>query len=66
MTADSAVGSLFAAIEGTRECGTAFIAHAQASGATSFLVTRPRPEVNLPQCVVSDTRKALHTLCGSA
>ncbi len=56
-------GMLFAAIPGTHVDGHDFAADAVARGATSLLVSRPLPEITVPQCVVSDPRRAFALLC---
>ena len=58
-------GSLFSAIEGTKQAGVSYIPEAQSNGATAFLVNRPRPDVTMPQCVVPDVRKAYAQLCSA-
>jgi len=56
-------GTLFVAISGTHMDGHEFAADAVARGATALLVTRPLPEVTVPQCIVPDTRLAFASLC---
>lgn len=56
-------GTLFVAIPGTRSDGHEFAADAVARGADSLLVTRPLPEISVPQCVVADTRRGFAQLC---
>ena len=56
-------GVLFAAMAGTKSDGHEFAAEAVANGATALLVSRPLPEINVPQCVVPDTRLAFANLC---
>lgn len=56
-------GVLFVAIPGVKADGREFAADAVARGATALLVTRPIPEISVPQCVVPDTRLAYATLC---
>ena len=56
-------GMLFAAIAGTHADGHDFAAEAVARGASALLVTHPLPDITVPQCVVTDTRKAFAELC---
>lgn len=56
-------GMLFVAIPGTKSDGHEFAAEAVARGATALLVTRPLPEITVPQCVVADTRRGFAHLC---
>ncbi len=56
-------GMLFAAIPGTHVDGHDFAADAVSRGATSLLVSHPLPEISVPQCVVSDPRRAFAVLC---
>lgn len=57
--------TLFAAIPGCRQDGTIFVAEAVKQGATSLLVQRPLPSVNVPQCIVPNVRKAYAELCAA-
>ena len=56
-------GMMFAAIPGTHVDGHDFAADAVSRGATSLLVSHPLPEISVPQCVVSDPRRAFSMLC---
>lgn len=60
---DCLPGMLFAAIPGTHVDGHDFAADAVARGASALLVSHPLPEINVPQCVVSDPRRAFAILC---
>ena len=55
--------TLFAAISGTRVDGIAFVDEAIGHGANSLLVQRPLPNVQVPQCVVPNVRRAYAELC---
>lgn len=56
-------GAVFAALEGTRCSGTRHVAEAVRRGASAVLVDRPLPDVQVPQCVVSNVRLAYARLC---
>lgn len=51
-------GFLFCAVPGTRTDGHEFLPEAAAAGAAAAVVERPREEVELPQLVVLDGRRA--------
>ncbi|MGQ0636323.1 MAG: UDP-N-acetylmuramoyl-L-alanyl-D-glutamate--2,6-diaminopimelate ligase [Planctomycetaceae bacterium] len=57
--------SLFAAIRGTRTDGRAHLQDALARGASAVLVDHPLPEIAVPQCVVTDVRRAYAELCSA-
>ncbi|MDA0910646.1 MAG: UDP-N-acetylmuramoyl-tripeptide--D-alanyl-D-alanine ligase [Proteobacteria bacterium] len=54
-------GQLFVALQGERD-GHDFIDHAIQNGAVAVLVTQKQPDLNVPQIIVKDTRKALFDL----
>lgn len=56
-------GAVFAVIRGTRVNAAAFVNEALARGVAGLLVDRPLPHVMVPQCVVSDVRRAYSLLC---
>ena len=58
-------GVLFAALPGTRTHGQNHIAEAVARGARAVLVERPLVDVNIPQCVVPDARRAYGLVCAA-
>lgn len=62
---DCRPGYLFAAVSGTRWNGMQFVQDAVEAGATSLLLPRPIPDVAVPQCIVSDVRKAYARLCAA-
>jgi UDP-N-acetylmuramoyl-tripeptide--D-alanyl-D-alanine ligase len=55
-------GDLFVALKGERFDGHDFVTKAAELGAAGVLVSRPLPDIVIPQIVVSDTRIALGTL----
>lgn len=57
--------SLFAAIPGTRVDGAQFVSEALRRGAQSLLVQQPLCEVDVPQCVVPNVRRAFAELCSA-
>jgi UDP-N-acetylmuramoyl-L-alanyl-D-glutamate--2,6-diaminopimelate ligase len=57
--------SLFAAIRGTRADGNQHIGEAISRGAAALLVDQPQADVSVPQCVVSDVRRAYAELCSA-
>ena len=57
------VGSLFAAIPGTKQNGQEFARDAVQRGATALLLDSPLPDLPVPQCIVPDVRRAFATLC---
>jgi UDP-N-acetylmuramoyl-L-alanyl-D-glutamate--2,6-diaminopimelate ligase len=56
-------GCLFAALPGSRTDGLIHLQEAIHRGAKALLLSRPLPEVPLPQCIVPDVRRAYATLC---
>jgi UDP-N-acetylmuramoyl-L-alanyl-D-glutamate--2,6-diaminopimelate ligase len=56
-------GCLFAALPGYRTDGLHHLEEAVHRGAAALLLSRPLPEVPLPQCIVPDVRRAYATLC---
>lgn len=54
-------GQLFVALQGERD-GHDFIDHAIQNGAAAVLVTQKQADLNVPQIIVKDTRKALFNL----
>ena len=56
-------GSLFAAIPGTRRNGDEFAKDAVLRGAEALLLSHELPDLPVPQCVVSDVRRAFALLC---
>jgi len=50
--------TVFAAIPGTRHDGASFVADAVNHGAAAILTDRPLPATTVPQCIVSDVRRA--------
>jgi UDP-N-acetylmuramoyl-L-alanyl-D-glutamate--2,6-diaminopimelate ligase len=56
-------GSLFAAISGTRRNGEDFAREAVQRGAAALLLSRPMPDLAVPQCIVPDVRRAFAMLC---
>ena len=56
-------GCLFAALPGHRTDGLDHLDEAIQRGATALLLSRPLPEIPLPQCIVPDVRHAYATLC---
>lgn len=62
-SADCDNTKVFAAIPGTRQDGNAFVADAVARGAAAILTDRPLPASPVPQCLVSDVRRAYAELC---
>ena len=64
VTADSRrvmAGALFCAVEGSVADGHAFLADAVRRGAAAALVSRPLPEIAIPQVLVQDGRRAAAT-----
>src|SRR5579872_1040993 len=57
--------SLFAVIRGASADGHSFIADAIQRGAKALLVDRPQADVSVPQCVVTDVRRAYAELCSA-
>jgi UDP-N-acetylmuramoyl-L-alanyl-D-glutamate--2,6-diaminopimelate ligase len=57
--------TLFAAIPGSRVDGITFVDDAIQHGANSLLVQRPLPNVQVPQCVVPNVRRAYSELCSA-
>jgi UDP-N-acetylmuramoyl-L-alanyl-D-glutamate--2,6-diaminopimelate ligase len=57
--------ALFAAIPGTQHDGAQFASDAIERGAGCLLVQRPLAGVTVPQCVVSNVRKAYAELCSA-
>jgi UDP-N-acetylmuramoyl-tripeptide--D-alanyl-D-alanine ligase len=55
-------GDLFVALKGARFDGHDFVTKAAESGAAGALVSRPLPDIVIPQIVVPDTRMALGRL----
>lgn len=64
-SADCRANSLFAVIRGSRADGHQFICDAIERGATSLLVDRPLADVEIPQCVVPDVRRAYAEVCSA-
>lgn len=62
-SSDCRPGILFAAIRGTQTDGTQFAAEAIERGAAAMLAQRPLAGVAVPQCIVSDPRRAFGQLC---
>lgn len=60
---DAAPGTAFAALPGTTCDGAAFAAEAVRKGATSILTETPLADVDAPQCIVSNVRRAYAVLC---
>ena len=56
-------GSLFAAIPGTKLNGQEFARDAVQRGAAALLLDQPMPELDVPQCLVPDVRRAFALLC---
>ena len=56
-------GDLFVAINGTTFDGHDAASAAVTAGAVAVLVSRPLPDLRVPQCVVPDTRAAWARLC---
>src|SRR5688500_8504605 len=54
--------TLFAATPGTRHDGAAYDAYAVEHGAAAVLTDHPLPETPVPQCIVSDVRRAYAAL----
>lgn len=52
-------GGLFCAVRGSRVDAHRFLADAREAGAVAAVVESPRPELDLPQLVVDDTRLAV-------
>lgn len=57
-----APGTLFAAVVGEKTDGHAYIPEAVARGATALLVERPQLDLQLPQCIVPNVRRAFAEL----
>ncbi len=57
--------SLFAVIRGTKADGHQHINEALKRGAAALLVDRPLADVAVPQCIVSDVRRAYAELCSA-
>src|SRR4029077_6437254 len=64
-SAECRPNSLFAVIRGTRADGHQYIGDAIGRGAAALLVDRPQADVSIPQCVVSDVRRAYAELCSA-
>ncbi len=64
-SADAAPNMLFAAIPGTRCDGADYVHQAIAKGASALLVEQPLANVDVPQCVVPDVRRAFAELCNA-
>lgn len=62
-SADCDNTTVFAAIPGTSHDGNAYVAEAVSLGAAAILTDRPLPGFGVPQCVVSDVRRAYAELC---
>lgn len=62
-SADCDPSTVFAAIAGATQDGKAFVAEAVARGAAAILTDRPLPGSPVPQCIVSDVRRAYAELC---
>lgn len=56
-------GSLFAAIPGTKQNGQEFARDAVERGATALLLDSAMSDLDVPQCIVPDVRRAFATLC---
>jgi UDP-N-acetylmuramoyl-L-alanyl-D-glutamate--2,6-diaminopimelate ligase len=50
--------TVFAAIPGTRQDGADFVTDAVERGAAAILTDRPLPNTSVPQCIVTDVRRA--------
>ena len=62
-SSDCAPGMLFAAIPGHRTHGADYVAEAMAKGAVAVLTDRPIAQSRIPQCIVTDVRRAYAELC---
>jgi UDP-N-acetylmuramoyl-L-alanyl-D-glutamate--2,6-diaminopimelate ligase len=58
-------GVLFAVVSGRRQSGVEFVREALSRGVAGLLVSRPLPDVSVPQCVVPDVRSAYARLCAA-
>ena len=56
-------GDVFVALRGSRSDGHQHLDTAIAGGAVSVIVERPLSHINVPQCVVADTRFAFARIC---
>ena len=56
-------GDVFVAMRGTRIDGHRHLEAAIAGGAVSVIVERPSSHIQVPQCVVADTRAAFARIC---
>ena len=56
-------GDVFVAMRGSRIDGHRHLEAAIAAGAVSVIVERPSSHINVPQCVVADTRAAFARIC---
>ena len=54
---------LFAVVDGHKSDGREYVHEAIANGAVALLVSQPIPDVDVPQCVVSNVRKAFALIC---
>lgn len=64
-SAQCRTNSVFAVIQGTRHDGANHIGEAISHGASALLCDRPQPDVQIPQCVVPDVRRAYAELCAA-
>jgi UDP-N-acetylmuramoyl-L-alanyl-D-glutamate--2,6-diaminopimelate ligase len=62
---DCRPGMLFAAVRGAHLDGHDFVDEALRLGAAALLVERPQPHADVPQCIVSDSRRAYAELCAA-
>lgn len=58
-------GALFAVIRGTKADGHHYVCEALERGAKALLVDHPLADAAVPQCIVSDVRRAYAELCQS-
>ncbi len=56
-------GDVFVAVSGPNLDGHRFVDTAVAAGAAAVIVERPNPRINVPQCVVADSRAAFAHVC---
>lgn len=56
-------GDVFVALRGSKTDGNRHLDAAIAGGAVSVIVERPLSHINVPQCIVADTRAAFAEIC---
>jgi len=56
-------GDVFVAVTGRNEDGHGFVQSAVANGAAAVVLEHPDPRINVPQCIVPDSRTAFARIC---